>query len=203
MVIFTSFHAIPWLMEDERPALDKLTDPDRFTEYYYLKEELTEFCRRNGLQTSGSKKELTGRICRYLSTGERIIGEHIPKATIAHAITDETLIEPNAVCSQTHRRFFEERIGGTFRFHVEFQKWLRSNAGMTYGDAVVAYIRIRSERKEKMRDIEDQFRYNAYIRDFFSDNPGRTLDDAIKCWKHKKCLPGNTRYERSDTSVLR
>ena len=42
----------------------------------------------------------------------------------------------------------------------------------------------------------------TYIRDFFADNKGKTLDEAIKCWKYKKGLPGNNRYERSDLVAL-
>ena len=50
--------------------------------------------------------------------------------------------------------------------------------------------------------IDKQFEYNTYIRDFFDDNPGRTLDDAIRCWKYKKSLKGHNRYEREDLGAL-
>ena len=42
----------------------------------------------------------------------------------------------------------------------------------------------------------------TYIRDFFEDNAGKTLNDAIKCWKYKKSLKGHNRYEQSDLVVL-
>ena len=38
--------------------------------------------------------------------------------------------------------------------------------------------------------------------DFFEANKGRSLDDAIKCWKYKKSMPGHNRYEDSDLSAL-
>ena len=50
--------------------------------------------------------------------------------------------------------------------------------------------------------IDKQFEYNTYIRDFFEDNPGRTLDDAIRCWKYKKSLKGHNRYAREDLGAL-
>lgn len=50
--------------------------------------------------------------------------------------------------------------------------------------------------------IDKQFEYNTYIRDFFKDNQGRSLDEAITCWKHKKSLQGHNRYEKSDLVVL-
>ena len=42
----------------ERPDLNKNLDSKTFKSYYYLKEELVNFLRKEGLQTSGSKLEL-------------------------------------------------------------------------------------------------------------------------------------------------
>ena len=63
-------------------------------------------------------------------------------------ITVNTVIEPDIVCSQKHRAFFRKRIGKKFSFNVKFQKWLKSNAGRTYGDAISAYYRIMEEKKK-------------------------------------------------------
>ena len=48
-------------------------------------------------------------------------------------------IAPNIVCSQDLRAFVEQHLGKGFRFKVEFQSWLRENAGLTFRDAVEAY----------------------------------------------------------------
>lgn len=39
----------------ERPKLDKNLDGKTFREFYYLKEELVDFCRRYGLPTTKAK----------------------------------------------------------------------------------------------------------------------------------------------------
>ena len=57
----------------KRPNLDKNLDVKTFKEYYYLKEELIDFCRKNDLQTTGSKTELTERIAIFLDTGKKNI----------------------------------------------------------------------------------------------------------------------------------
>ena len=54
------------------------------------------------------------------------------------AVLDE-VFAPNIVCSQDLRAFFEQYLGNGFRFKVEFQSWLRENAGLTFRDAVDAY----------------------------------------------------------------
>ena len=120
----------------------------------------------------------------------------------SHRITDDTIIEENLACSETHRAFFIQRIGKGFSFNVPFQKWLKANAGKTYREAVEAYCRILEEKKNGKTAIAAQFEYNTYIRDFFASNHGRSLEDAIVCWKYKKSLPGHNRYEKSDLIAL-
>ena len=55
---------------------------------------------------------------------------------------------------------------------------------------------------ERKTEIGRQFEYNTYIRDFFADNPRKSLHDAIVCWNYKKGLPGHHRYEQSDLCAL-
>ena len=187
----------------ERPDLNKELDGETFRSFYYLKEELVDFCRENNLPVSGEKIELTDRIACFLDTG-KILGTSTKRiATIdAGFITVNTLIESNIVCSEKHRAFFKEKIGKSFSFNVLFQKWLKSNAGKTYGDAINAYYQILEVKKKGKTTIDKQFEYNTYIRDFFEDNQGRSLDEAITCWKYKKSLQGHNRYEKSDLVAL-
>lgn len=63
----------------ERPKLDKNLDGKTFREFYYLKEELVDFCRRYGLSTSGGKLEITERIAHFLDTGEVIAANKVQK----------------------------------------------------------------------------------------------------------------------------
>ncbi|SDB22750.1 hypothetical protein SAMN02910298_01103 [Pseudobutyrivibrio sp. YE44] len=185
------------------PTLTRNLDSKTFRSYYYLKEELVEFCRNNGLPTSGGKEELTDRIAYYLDTGSvKKVAKRKAHTVDVGVITEDTLIEPNIVCSEKHRAFFKEKIGKTFSFNVQFQKWLKANAGKTYGDAIDAYYMILEEKKKGKTKIDKQFEYNTYIRDFFEANQGRSLQDAITCWKYKKSLQGHNRYEIADLEAL-
>ncbi len=188
---------------DARPELNDKLDADTFRSYYYLKQELIDFCRKNALPVSGGKRELTDRIACFLETG-KIPAFCAKRKTIARTdmISEDTIIEPDIVCSERHRAFFTQKIGRCFSFNVSFQKWLKANAGKTYADAIAAYDRIQAERKRGKMEIDGQFEYNAYIRDFFADNPEKRLQDAIACWQYKKSLSGHNRYERSDLTAL-
>ena len=187
----------------ERPNLDIKLDSKTFKEYYYLKEELIDFCRKNNLQTTGGKIELTERIVKFLDTGERTYTTHNTKKTkIVDSITLDTIIEENFVCSERHRAFYKEQIGDNFSFNVAFQKWLKSNSGKTYKDSINAYYQILEDKKKNKTTIDKQFEYNTYIRDFFNDNKDKSLEQAIKCWKYKKSLKGHNKYEKDDLKIL-
>lgn len=59
----------------------------------------------------------------------------------------DDVIEDNIVCSQDLRTFFEQYLGKNFRFKVDFQSWLRENAGLTFRDAVEAYRMLTTRRQ--------------------------------------------------------
>ena len=187
----------------EIPDLDITLDGKTFREYYYLKEELVDFCRKHNLQATGGKLELTDRIAEFLDTGNRNSATHIKrKSPSVGEITLDTVIESNFVCSEKHRTFYKEHIGKSFSFNVLFQKWLKSNAGNTYRESIEVYYQILEDKKKNKTTIDRQFEYNTYIRDFFADNKGKNLEQAIKCWKYKKSLKGHNKYEREDLNIL-
>lgn len=187
----------------ERPVLDKHLDSKTFRDFYYLKEELIDFCRKNSLPTSGGKLEITDRVAYFLDTGKILSVSTAKKTTpIISSINEDTEIEVDFVCSERHRAFFKEHIGNSFSFNVAFQKWLKSNPGKTYKEAINAYYQILENKKKGKSQIDRQFEYNTYIRDFFANNHGKSLEEAIKCWKYKKRLQGHNRYEQSDLAAL-
>ena len=59
----------------------------------------------------------------------------------------DELIPHGVVCSQELRAFFQQHIGKGFHFKVEFQNWLRENAGLTFRDAVEAYKMLANRSK--------------------------------------------------------
>ncbi|MCQ2977980.1 MAG: SAP domain-containing protein [archaeon] len=217
--------------KENRPKLDLTLDSVSFNQYYYLKEELVNFCRENGLKVSGSKLELTERISKFLETGEKDFKvaksnefnsinnsnsfdtNHIKSNTNnsnksennryeSHEIKLDSIIEENFVCSQEHRAFYKKEIGKGFSFKVDFQKWLKNNAGKTYADSIEAYYKIVESKKKNKSKIGKQFEYNQYIRDFFENNSNKSLNDAIKCWNYKKSIKGHNKYEISDLIAL-
>lgn len=139
----------------ERPALDKNLDSGTFRSFYYLKKELVDFCRKNGIPAAGGKLEISDRIAYFLDTGNiaSCSTARQKRGRIAD-ITMGTQIEANFVCSERHRAFFQKHIGTGFSFNVAFQKWLKSNTGKTYEEAITAYHQILADRKKGKTKID-------------------------------------------------
>lgn len=187
-------------MTEERPKLQVDLNPAVFRKYYYLKEELQIFCQEQGLSKSGSKAELNDRIEHFLLTGEALAKpKKVKKVARTDCLTPESLIEENIVFSEVHRAFFKQELGKSFIFKVSFQNWLKANSGKNYREAIAIYPEIAAKKSLK---IDAQFEYNTYIRDFFAENQGSSLQDAITCWKYKKALPGRNNYQTEDLCAL-
>ena len=77
----------------------------------------------------------------------------------------------------------------------------REIAKPKFDHQVTSQMKVEDKKKGKTK-IDKQFEYNSYIRDFFADNKGKSLEEAIKCWKYKKQLQGHNCYERTDLVAI-
>ena len=80
----------------ERPDLNERLNGETFRSFYYLKEELVDFCRKNDLPVSGGKVEFTDRIACFLDTG-KVLKPSAKRKTAGDvgSITENTKIESN------------------------------------------------------------------------------------------------------------
>ena len=187
---------------DKRPELKCGLDATTFKNYNYLKSELVEFCKENNLQTTGGKIELADRVFKFLSTGEKQVNKVSRKAKSSELISLDSIIQENFAYSEKCRAFYKTHIGDKFKFCVPFQKWLKENVGKTYKDSIDAYCEIIKNKDISKKDIDKQFEYNTYIRDFFEDNKDKNFRQAVCCWNYKKSIKGTNRYEKSDLIAL-
>ncbi len=192
---------------DKRPDLNKNITVKDFQDFYWLKSELVDFCRSEGLSTTGSKIEIAQRISHYLQTGEKQKPQKSrPIATFdwnTEALTLSTVITDNYKSSENVRVFFKQHLGENFKFNVPFMDWMKANVGKTLGDAISQYAEIVTQRKSTPhKKIAPQFEYNTYLRDFLKDNPGSSRSVGIKLWKIKRSMRGDNVYSRKDLEFL-
>jgi hypothetical protein len=191
-----------------RPDLTKEIAAEEFNNYYWLKEELQSFCREHEMSAAGSKIELTERIARFLTTGEKLKPQRrkqpAGKKQVSEApLSLDTIITEDHRCSQQVRAFFTSIIP-KFHFSTYIQQFFKENTGKTYQDVVTAWYKEAERKKDpayKKNKLAPQFEYNQFTRDYFADpqNKGKSREDAIKAWKKVKSLPGDNTYKPLQT----
>lgn len=183
-----------------RPLLTMEISIADFKKHYWLKEELQDFCRNNGIGANGSKVEISERIERFLRSGEKELKsrEKPPRRTFRAA--DEEVLSVNTVITKDYtnneknREFFKSIIGAQFHFTVRFMNFCKNNAGKTFQDAIDEwYVEQKEKQEGKYKTvIGPQFEYNRFIRDFYRkpENKGKKLKEAIAAWEESKRARG-------------
>ncbi|WGL60687.1 hypothetical protein QEJ31_03600 [Pigmentibacter sp. JX0631] len=115
-------------MKTKRPLLTLKMNVEDFLNYYWLKEELRIFCRKNKLPTSGSKEQLQKQIAHFLKTGKILASEVVTKKSIIKDsdgnITLQTLVKNFRNDSKT-RIFFIQQIGKNFHFNEYLREFAK------------------------------------------------------------------------------
>jgi hypothetical protein len=191
-----------------RPAIATIKTGKELKRWYWLKEELVAYCKQNAIVYSGGKFTILERIAKKLD-GKKLISKTNTKAVSIFdwhgaPLTPNTIISDNYKNSQNVRRFFKVHCVEKFHFSIPFMKWMKANTGKKLKDAIIEWKRLQKIVSDKSFKsvIPAHNQYNQYIRDFFADNPGKTLKDARHYWKLKRQLPVQRhRYERSDLKL--
>src|SRR5512136_1934717 len=131
-----------------RPMLIPGLTAAEFRSYYWLKEELVAFCRKQRLPTGGSKQDLTARIVQYLA-GEKLPAVPTQKparsGVMPKSFTRSTVIGPGWRCSQELRAFFEREIGPHFHFDATMRELIHQGSGKTLQEVIDIWVARRAQ----------------------------------------------------------
>lgn len=194
----------------KRPDLIDIKTAGELRQWYWLKEELVDYCKQIKVSYTGSKAEITDRLAVMLETGTVEAAKPKKKKKVTsrfnwakEKLTPATIITDSYTNGPNTRRFFKEQIGPKFKFNIDFMAWMKANCGKTLGEAVEQWQKLEDRKKDKTfkSTIPSSNQYNQYMRDFFADNPDLTIKDARKYWLLKRSLPGHNRYEKSDLNL--
>ncbi|GAA0732217.1 hypothetical protein GCM10009430_45200 [Aquimarina litoralis] len=195
-----------------RPNFENITTGEEFNQWYWLKEEMVDICKRSGLPAHGRKFDLRDRIMFALDNGGKLKPEQKKRKATSKfnwakaGLTLETKITDNVSFGSNFRGFMKKQIGNKFVCHGDFMEWVRANEGKTLFEAIEKWneLEMRKEIPNFKRKIADNNMLAQYTRDFLEENQGKTLKDAKKYWNLKKQMPtkdGFVRYERSDLNL--
>jgi hypothetical protein len=198
---------------EQRVPLTASTTPKDFRDFYWLKIELQDFCRSQGLATSGGKREIADRIETFLRSGRRVeptktTASAEPSARLFNQMSAQqfslrTRVPAGFKCTQEARRFFETNVSPRFRFTVTLQEYIKAHRGITFAEIGEQWKREYEARKAGTFKpaIAPQFEFNQFTRDFHADprNAGKTRADCLKAWKRTRARRGDNTYRPEST----
>jgi hypothetical protein len=192
----------------ERPNILNIQTGEELKKWYWLKDELVSFAKTTDTSCVGSKFEILERLANRLDgktqqieTKSKINSKFNWKT---EKLTLETIITDSYKNGENTRGFFKEHCGQKFAFSISFMAWMKQNVGKKLQDAINEWDKIQELQKDKTYKsaIPDSNQYNKYTRDFFADNPEKTIQEARHFWKLKRQLPlGKHIYERTDLQL--
>ena len=171
-----------------RPALTPSLSEREFVRWYWLKRELVDFCRAQGVPAGGSKQAVAERVAA------RLAGRPIRRVGVARAVRDSmpqrfsasTVIGSGWRLTRSLRGYFEGVHGPGFRFNAALRAFIAAGEGRALGEASDCY---RRSLVAGTGPIAAQFEYNRHMRDFFRRNPGATRDEALASWWAQRAAP--------------
>jgi hypothetical protein len=172
---------------EDRPELSAGMRVEEFEAWYWLKEELVGFCRRQGISPTGSKPELLARISALLAgrTSIRFASPKRNRVEMPTEFTLETVIGEGWRCGPKLGGFLRQVVGSGFRFNAETRDFIHHGSGKTLADAALCYQESVRPGREKS-EIPEQLEYNRHFREFFRAHPDASRDEAIAAWWSKR-----------------
>jgi len=192
----------------KRPNILDVTAGEELRKWYWLKEELVCFAKTIPISYKGSKFEILERLANKLDGKKQEV--EIENKTISkfnwakEKLTFDTIITDSYRNGENTRQFFKEHCGQKFAFSISLMAWIKENTGKKLQDAVKEWKKNKALQKDKTYKSEIPYsnQYNKYIRNFFADNPEKTMQEARYFWKLKRSLPlGKHVYERTDLQL--
>ncbi|MBK7428344.1 MAG: hypothetical protein IPI60_15655 [Saprospiraceae bacterium] len=195
----------------ERPNITDIKTGEELKRWYWLKQELADYCKLKNVSSAGSKFEILDRIANKLDKVETIISEPpISKEQKSKFDWHSEMLSPDTVITNSYkntqnvRRFFIQHCGVKFHFSIPLMTFMKNNCGKTLQDAINEWQMLTKLSKDKnfKSNIPEGNQFNKYIRDILADNPDMTIEKARYFWKLKRSLPlGRHFYEKYDLNL--
>jgi hypothetical protein len=181
----------------ERPSLSPSLDAAEFRRWYWLKQELVDFAKQEGMSAAGDKPTLANRIALFLDRADpveasaktRTIRQTVSKR-LPEPLTSETVLGPRQASSQQLRTFFVAEIGPRFSYDIHMRTFLASDRTKTLGEAVAHWHASRSTTKP---DTLPQLELVRFMKAWHRAHPTGTQQACRAAWQRYKDLPVDKR----------
>ncbi|MGE0323714.1 MAG: DUF6434 domain-containing protein [Polyangiaceae bacterium] len=173
-----------------RPRLSRSLREQDFRRWYWTLEELRRFARTLGVSASGPKADVAERIAAALSGRRQPASVRSATADqLCGALSPSTLIPPNQRATQELRRYFEAKIGKSFRFNGHMRALL-GRGNVTLEEAVAFWhATVNTELPPQSESLE----FNRFTKAWHRAHPDGTPGEARAAWLRYRALPADER----------
>ena len=170
-------------MIESRPEFDKITSFDEFNKYYWYREEVSQICKRLGLECKGTKQELNHIIEQYFK------GNLIKKSSVKNEkkqvenITLETpLLECGFSFNTKFREYFSAVTGITpFKFTANMATaWRKVKRENDLSFTVQDMLKVYYEESDYAKYDNSACQWNQFLKDFCADENSRNYSNKLK-----------------------
>jgi hypothetical protein len=153
-----------------RPELSDALTAEEFAAWYWLKEELVEFCRAHGVSPTGAKREIEARILDFLA-GRRVgpgkagsgkagrVTAKLSVGVMPAAFRMDMVIGEGWRCGPALGKFLRGELGGGFRFNAAVREFIHTGKGRLLVDVEWCW----RESLGETRSIPEQLEYNRHF----------------------------------------
>ena len=170
-------------MTKSRPEFDKITSFDEFNKYYWYREELSQICKRLGLEYKGTKQELNHIIEQYFK------GNLIKKSSIKNekkrveTITlDTPLLECGFSFNAKFREYFSAVTGITpFKFTADMATaWRKVKRENDLSFTIQDMLKVYYGKSDYAKYDNSVCQWNQFLKDFSADENSRNYSNKLK-----------------------
>lgn len=188
-----------------RPNIEDCGTGTEFRRWYYLKSELDDFAKTNGIPFNGGKFEIADRIEAALNNAplpQRKKRNSTSRFDWANAtLSSDVQITDNISFGPNVRSFFGSQIGPAFVCNSDFMDWVKEHVGSTLSDAVEAWRMLEAWKTDP--EFQTRIRnHNQFTRDILTANPSLPLHVVRQIWKAKRELPLPMTYRSEDLRIV-
>ena len=191
-------------MTKSRPEFDKITSFDEFNKYYWYREEVSQICKRLGLECKGTKQELNHIIEQYFK------GNLIKKSSIKNekkrveTITlDTPLLECGFSFNAKFREYFSAVTGITpFKFTADMATaWRKVKRENDLSFTIQDMLKVYYGESDYAKYDNSVCQWNKFLKDFCADENSRNYSNKLKVasilWKEVRTSRNKKIYSKN------
>ena len=177
-------------MIESRPEFDKITSFDEFNKYYWYREEVSQICKRLGLECKGTKQELNHIIEQYFK-GNLIKKSSVKneKKQVENITLDTPLLECGFSFNAKFREYFSALTGiSPFKFTADMATtWRKVKRENDLSFTIQDMLKVYYGKSDYAKYDNSVCQWNQFYKDFCADecscNYSNKLKVASIIWK--------------------